>query len=464
MKKRLIIIATAFSISFLVMGALSLFSIERLNKYIHYSRLADKSGMVVEEIFTAEKALRDVDRTERGYMLTHDTMYLRFLQAGFDSLKQSMIDLKNLTSDNPEMQRTITILSADIVNRIAAAKDNIRYVDSSSSSSLSKYYYDSRQLMLNCSKELRKIHDNENQLKTERRRGEKFYEALTTRTIKWLLLVFCIITLFLLILLIKELAGRMRFQEELQAKVIDLRRSHEELQQIAYVAAHDLQEPLRKIQVFSNMLLYQKTDLIDDNNRQHLQRINNSANRMQSLITDLSSLTSLTKVDEERKDLDLNRMLQFILQDIDDKIKNRQGTVSVKYLPFIQGFENQLKLLFHNLLDNALKFSREGVPPEITISSDITNGEELWEINPNLKSKKFNRIIITDNGMGFEKQFIAKMFQIFQRLHQQDAGYDGKGIGLALCQRVMANHEGYILADGASQQGAVFKLYFPISD
>lgn len=462
MKKRLIIIAGAFSISFLIMGALSLFSIERLNKYIYYSRLTDKSGYVLEKIFAAEKGLRDIDRTERGYMITKDTMYVRFLNSSFDSLRNSINELKQLTTDNPELQRTITLVTAAATSRISAAKENIAYVDSSRSATLSKYYFDSRQLMLDCSKLLRKIHDSENRLKEDRKQNEEFYEVLTTRTIKWLLLVFCIITVFLLVLLIKELKNRMGFQEELQAKVIDLRRSHEELQEIAYVAAHDLQEPLRKIQIFSNMLLYQKIDLIDDTNRQNLQRINNSALRMQSLITDLSSLTSLTKVDEVKRELDLNRMLQFILLDIDEKVIEKDATITVNYLPFINGFENQLKILFHALLDNSLKFRKPDVKPIIVISSDIANGVELFEINPNLRQRKFHRIIITDNGIGFEKQFIAKMFQIFQRLHQQEAGYDGKGIGLALCQRIMANHEGYIVADGHSQDGACFKLFFPI--
>jgi signal transduction histidine kinase len=463
MKKRLVIIASAFTISFFVMGALSLFSIERLNKYIYFSRMADKSATVIEKIFTAEKALRDIDRSERGYMITRDTMYLRFLNSSCDSLRSSINDLKQQVGDNTELLRTIALLNAEATNRISASKENIAFVDSSKSSTLSKYYYDSRQLMLDCSRLLKKIHTSEAELKAANIKGEQVYEILTTRAIKWLLLVFCIITFFLLVLLIKELSGRMKFQEELQARVIDLRRSHEELQQIAYVAAHDLQEPLRKIQVFSNMLLYQKNDGMSNTMLQNLERINNSANRMQSLITDLSGLTSLTRVDEERKEIDLNRTLQYIILDIDEKVSKRSATITVKYLPFISGFENQIKLLFHSLLDNSLKFCRPEVSPQILITSDITNGEELKAINPNLRNKKFNRVIIADNGIGFEQQFIDKMFQIFQRLHQPEENYEGKGIGLALCQRVMANHEGYIVADGHSQPGAVFKLYFPIA-
>ena len=116
------------------------------------------------------------------------------------------------------------------------------------------------------------------------------------------------------------------------------------------------------------------------------------------------------------------------------------------------------------MLDYSLKFTREGIKPVITISYEIINGHELEEINPNLMNRKFYRIICSDNGIGFDNQFISKIFQIFQRLHPQQSKYDGKGIGLAICQRIMANHEGYIMAHGQPQMGAKFKLFFPVED
>ena len=318
--------------------------------------------------------------------------------------------------------------------------------------------------MLDCSRILKTIHQSESQTKSDRYREELFYEELTTRAIRWLLLVFCAITLFLFVLLVRELGGRMRYQEELQAKIIDLKRSHEELQEIAFVASHDLQEPLRKIQIFSNMLISQKTGNIDNESKDKLERISVSAERMQSLINDLSNLTSLTAIDEAKKVADTGRILQYLLLDNDEKIRNKEALIEVKQLPVITGFENQLKILLNALLDNALKFSKPGVKPVIRISSDIVTGKELSEINPNLKHKKFNRITIADNGIGFDKQFVGKMFQIFQRLHQPEAGYEGKGIGLAICQRIMANHEGYILAEGVPMEGATFKLFFPVDE
>ncbi len=318
--------------------------------------------------------------------------------------------------------------------------------------------------MLECSRQLRAMRLSENKLLAERSRGQQFYQALTTSTLKYLLVIFCIITLILFSIMIKELRERIRYQEELQAKVIDLRRSHNELQEIAFAASHDLQEPLRKIQVFSNMLLYKNVDGLKDENRVTLERINTSANRMQVLISDLNALTSLTKIDGAKESVDLGVVCQYILFDLEEQVKEMGANVEVYALPVIKGYRNQLTILFRALLDNSLKFTREGIKPVITISYEIINGHELEEINPNLMNRKFYRIICSDNGIGFDNQFISKIFQIFQRLHPQQSKYDGKGIGLAICQRIMANHEGYIMAHGQPQMGAKFKLFFPVED
>lgn len=461
MKKHLTLIVVTFSISFILMGALSLFSIKRLNTYFDHSRMMDHSGFVIEKIFEAEKRLRDIDRSERGYMLTRDTMYLRYLNTSIDSIRTHISSLKELTKDNYVLQNSITSLSASVASRIGAVRANINYVDTCTTNALSPFFYASRDLMVDCSRQLKKIHKEQDILKAERYKNELQYEEITASTIKWLLVIFCVVALFLFCLLIKELNSRFRFQEELQAKVVDLRRSHIELQEIAYVASHDLQEPLRKIQVFSNMLLYQKNEHCSPEKNSTLERINSSAKRMQALITDLMSLTSLTKSDEEKKLTDLNRIMLYVLPEHEEKIKELNANIEVKTLPKINAYSNQLKILFHAMLDNSLKFSRKDIQPVIAISYDVINGHELHEVNPNLGHKKFHRITISDNGIGFEKQFTSKMFQIFQRLHQPEAGYEGKGIGLAICQRVMANHEGYILANGTPGTGATFKLFFP---
>ena len=462
MKKRLLIIIVAFGVSFVSMIALSLFSMERFTTFSTYSNLVDHTNFVIAKLYRTELSLKDIDRAERGYMLTKDTMYLRFFNNAVDSVYKLVGDIGQATIDNSRQQNSLSLLKSSIAIRIAAARKNITYVDSSSSVAPSKYYFDSRQVQLDCSRLLKKIHSVESTLLLERSEQEEFYQQLTNRTLTYLLVIFCLITLILFVIMIKELRGRMLSQEELQAKVIDLRRSHSELEEIAYAASHDLQEPLRKIQVFSNMLLYQKASQMDADCKTTLERISGSAGRMQLLITDLMSLTNLTKTDELKCKVKLNRVLQYIIIDIEEKIKEKHATIDVQPLPDVNGYDTQIKILFKALLDNSLKFTRDGVNPVITISCDVINGHELSEINPKLLNKEFYRIICSDNGIGFDNQFITKIFRIFQRLHNQQSNYEGKGIGLAICQRIMANHEGYIIAHGEQGMGAKFKLFFPV--
>lgn len=463
MKKRLLAITFAFCISFVAMVALSLYSMQRFTTFASYSDQVNHSNSVIICLSKAEISLRDIDRTERGYMLTQDTMYVRFMNNAVDSINKAILQLQQMVADNEQQQKSITLLKGNVAIRIAALRDNISYVDTAKSTAPSKYYFDSRQLMIECSRMLRAIKLEENILLKERFEIKQFYQQLANRTLIFLLCVFCLVTLVLFIFMIRELRTRMIFQEELQAKVMDLKRSHSELEEIAYAASHDLQEPLRKIQVFSNMLILGNT-VADEKAKETLHRINSSAGRMQVLITDLISLTNLTKIDELRSPADLGRVMEYVLIDTDEVIKEKNALVEVLPLPVIDGYYNQLKILFKALLDNSLKFTRDGVRPIINISTEIVSGDELAEVNPNLKHRRFYRITFSDNGIGFDNIFIKKIFRIFQRLHNHDAAYEGKGIGLAICQRILANHEGYILASGIPNVGAQFKLYFPLGD
>jgi signal transduction histidine kinase len=461
MKKRLLLIVIAFSISFVVIVVLSLFSMRRFTTYTAYSDQVNHTNTVIKVILRTELYLRDIDRTERGYMVTHDTMYIRFLNNSIDSIYSVIANIGSITKDNPEQQNNLTLVKSSIAIRIAAARKNIAYVDTANTSVPSQYYYDSRKLMLECSHRLTAMLEVENKLLKERFGKEQFYQKLTTNTLIYLLVIFCIVTLVLFAIMIMELRSRMHYQQELQVKVIDLKRSHGELREIAYAASHDLQEPLRKIQVFSNMLQYKKTEKMDDECNVMLTRINHSASRMQSLIADLMVLTSLIKIDEQKKQVDVNRIFQFLLIDIGDKVTEKAALIDIQSMPVLDGYEQQLKTLFKALLDNSLKFARNGVNPVITVSCEIKNGQELSAINPDLLNKKFYRITCSDNGIGFDNQFITKMFRIFQRLHNEGSEYEGKGIGLAICQRIMANHEGYMVADGTPGEGARFRLFFP---
>lgn len=460
--RKLVLIFIAFCLSFILMVTLSLFSIGRFSTFTDYSGSVLHTNRVIQVLYKTEVFLKDMDRWERGFILSNDSVYSRVVKRAQDSLYPSLYKLERLVADNPEQLANATELKGLIALRTNYARLNMHFVDSTHSRVASPYYFEGRKYMISANRKLRTMHEEEEKLLEERYKNMQFYQNLTISTIKTLLLIFCIITLFLFVMLIKVMRDSLRYQEALSAKVNDLTRSHNELQDITYAVSHDLQEPLRKIQVFSNMLLFKMGDDDDGDCKDTLERINTSAGKMQSLIVDLSNLTNLTLTDDIKRPVDLSRLVHHILIDIDDEVSERRATISAESLPGIWGYSAQLKILFKAILDNALKFSREGVNPEIKITSSIENGQVLNDINPALKNRRYYCISITDNGIGFDNRYIANIFKIFRRLHGEDSEYEGKGIGLAICQRVMANHDGYILAEGTPNIGATFKLYFPV--
>lgn len=462
MRKRLRVVVIAFTISFVSLVGLSFFSMWRFDMLINYSDEVDHNNMIIERLYKVEGYIKDLDRAERGFMLTNDTMYLQQLHNSKDSLRSYIASLKVLTSDNDVQNNNTIQLRAALAIRLADIKNNIAYIDSAHLSSPSRYYYEGRKSMTECVIMLRKMHDEESILLSKHFENKRIYQQLTSNTLKYLLFIFFVITVLLFFIMIQALRRRKEFQDELQAKVIDLERSNTELEQIAYAASHDLQEPLRKIRVFSNRLTFLKKDNVDKDTQETMERINAAANRMQELIEDLVILTSLTKQDCRNEAISINDTVKQTVQELDDKITEKEATVHVGAMPDIKGNAEQLGILFKALLENALKFTRPGVKPVVTIESEIVNGDELMDINEKLSRKKFTKISVSDNGIGFDNKFSGKMFRIFQRLHNQYSEFDGKGIGLAVCQRIMANHEGYITADGKPGMGATFSLFFPI--
>lgn len=462
MKKRLTIILIAFCISFVSMIALSLFSMGRFTTFTSYLTDVSHSNDVIRAIYKTEVYFKDIDRWERGYMVASDTGYKRVIYNTTDSLLHMLDSLDHLVSDNPVHARNMLDLRDEILYRVKFSTDNIHYIDTVRNSQASPYYFEGRKHTIQVNRLLRVMHALENDLLAERVSKQELYQQKTSNTIKTLLIIFCLITLMLFTLLVKLMRSGMLYQETLQAKIIDLKRSHSELQDIAYLISHDLQEPLRKIQVFSNMLLVKKSNAgMDEDSRVTLERIHGSANRMQSLIADLERLTNLTRTDEQKKSTDLNVLIDKLMSEIGVALKEKDAVVRVEQLPVIKVYESQINALFRALIDNALKFAMEDRKPEIYISYKLTGAPELTDETRSIPNQQFHCISISDNGIGFDNIYISNIFKIFKRLHTGQSRYGGKGIGLAICQRIMANHEGYIAGEGVQDKGATFKLYFP---
>lgn len=248
-------------------------------------------------------------------------------------------------------------------------------------------------------------------------------------------------------------------REEMQQKTLrDLNKSNEALTEFAYTASHDLQEPLRKIEAYSNRLKSSLGETLSDKSKNYLDKLMSSATRMSGLIDDIMALSRLNNVSTEFELIDLHNIIENLLEDFEYTIKDKKATVTFD-LPVIKGSRTQFQQLFHNLLGNALKFIAPDRKPMISFTCEKASKEDFKKYGL-LPKKQYYKIIVQDNGIGFDQQFEAKIYAPFKRLigHSE---YPGSGIGLAICKKVVENHDGLLRAESSEGKGATFYVFLP---
>lgn len=247
--------------------------------------------------------------------------------------------------------------------------------------------------------------------------------------------------------------------EELSESNRLLVKSNKNLQKFAYIASHDLQEPLRKIQSFSDLIVRRHAQGLGEGII-HLERIQSAGKRMSMLIKDLLAFSSLSG-QQDKVPVSLTWVLRNVLADLELAIKEANAEIVVDPLPILLGDETQLGQLFQNLVSNALKFTFPDRQTRIWITSaTIMAGDLPGNIHPPRLSEKYHCITVADNGVGFSDEYAERIFEVFQRLHTKEQ-YEGTGIGLAICETVAANHGGAISATSQPGQGATFRVYLP---
>jgi len=259
---------------------------------------------------------------------------------------------------------------------------------------------------------------------------------------------------------VRDISQQKRAEEEQARYAAELERSNKELEQFAYVASHDLQEPLRKIRTFGDRLQMICGESLDPNAAECLQRMQNAAERMQALIHGLLTLSRVTTKGQEFVPVDLAKVAVEVVSDLEVEIERTGARVEIGKLPTIQADPLQMRQLLQNLIGNALKFRREGEPPVVKVQARFVRGREHRETGESPAEEQC-RITVEDNGIGFETKYADRIFGIFQRLHTREV-YQGTGIGLAICRKIAERHGGTIVAQSTVGHGSTFEVVVPV--
>lgn len=246
---------------------------------------------------------------------------------------------------------------------------------------------------------------------------------------------------------------------ELEDSNKHLKAINSELESFNNIVSHDLQEPMRKIQMFISRLQEKEANMLSDQGKDYFSKINLAANRMQTLLIDLVNYTRTIKGDKVFVKTSLEKILDQVQADLSQNIEEKKAKITVKNLPVIQAIPFQMEQLFINLISNSLKYSKENATPKINITGEKINDSDQYD-GISISDKKCYKIVVSDNGIGFKQEYAERIFMLFQRL-ETDLKYTGTGLGLAICKKIIENHNGYIKAKSIPGQGTKFFIYLP---
>jgi len=464
-----------FGLAILVLVISGWLSYDNIQRIDRNDGLVIHTHEVLDGIRDTLQALAQAESSQRSYLITGDPTYIRPYEAAADSVHGFVQRIKVLTVDNVAQQARLTKLDPLVDARLRSLRAGVATRDAEGVKGAERYVLRGqgrrdmeaiRQLMAEMEKEelsLLGMREKESEISHK--------TALVTLLLTTLLGLSLVAAAYRLAA--RELETRQRgtealarINDELEARVEmrtadlneaneSLRRSNRELEQFASVASHDLQEPLRKIQAFGDRLQAKCPAELGEQGRDYLARMLNSAARMRSLIDALLIFSRVTTKAQPFVPVDLGVTAREVVSDLEDRIMRSNGQVKVGLLPTLEADPQQMRQLLQNLIGNGLKFMRPGHPPLVQVEArqhnhaDVGNGTEpRWEI------------AVRDNGIGFEQIYLDRIFELFQRLHGRHE-YEGTGMGLAICRKIVERHSGTITAQSTLNVGTTFLVTLP---
>ena len=450
----IVLIASGFIISFY--------------SYNQYSEDTGRIRHTYEVTGTLERILslvKDVETGMRGFAITNNDAYLEPYRTALQKLPGEINRLRLLTTDNKiQIQRRIQ-LEKLIREKLAITQVTKNRLTSGPPTNMSRESIaEGKRRMDLLRKHVALMIETEKVMMDSRNR-QAARSFRNTLIIIFSLSLLTFLTLAVSYrLLEQELARRQKtldqlraYEDQLKGQIRQLETSNEELERFAFVASHDLQEPLRKIQSFADLITDRYSNLFDEDSMLFMGKISSSARRMSKLIKDLLNFSRISNHQEGFRTVELNSIVQRILDDQELRIKGLDAQVEVGELPVVQAIASQMDHLFNNLISNALKFTRSDVQPLLRIQATVVTGTAYSGL---IHDRSYFEITITDNGIGFEEKYLDHIFKVFQRLHGKTA-FEGTGIGLAICKRVVMTHHGYITARSQPNEGTTFVMVLP---
>lgn len=446
--------------SLILIIALS-YSYNEINQeLINYSEKVNQTQRVISSLNEVSSALYESTYHANTYLFLKDTAYINKTLAAAKTIPALTQKIDSLVVGNESQQKRLEALKVH-VGEFSTYTERLAKSATLVNPAIVYALYKKKNLEVDSiTKLISEMNNVEGQLMHMRVRSRDNYRLQVFRY-NWIIMLVAIVFLSsAFVLLDRELKRNQFYRIDLENKIENLNRSNSELEQFAYVASHDLQEPLRKIRSFSDRLVSKYQEEISDEIFQMLNKIDGSAQRMQLLINDLLSFSRIVKTGSDARLINLNTSLADAKSNLSEMIMENKAVIHSELLPSVEGYGSQMVQLFQNLLSNSIKYHKEDQRPVIRITHRLVNGEIIPGVKPSHQEIQFHQIKISDNGIGFKKEFSEKIFIIFKRLHGRNE-FAGTGIGLAICKRVVSNHNGYIFAESTEGEGANFYIYLP---
>ena len=463
-----------FIAAILLLLSLSVFSYYRIETLINSSNWRNHTTLVKLELEGLFSKIKDVDSHQRGFVLTKNPIYLSQFENCLEDIARRMNSVKALTKDNYSQQRNIGSFQKILDKGVLHMRNTIK--DAPNQKIPTERWLEARSIMTEMNDHINKMMNEENLLL--RIRTKSMIKETTFTPIFTIFLTIC--SLLIIIMAYYGINYELTISNQLKSNLENNRKQlleanqsleefnqslgkvNKELEAFTYISSHDLQEPLRKIQMMISRIMESENENLTESGRTYLNRTHDSANRMQRLIMDLLAYSRVKTEEFEVENINLTQMVEEVKSDLEEEIAASNALIKIEGSSLeINVIISQFRQLLTNLISNAIKFSRIEAVPEITIHSSIIKGSKIpFEIsNPDIN---FSKIIIEDNGIGFDSQYEKRIFELFQRLHTNKE-YPGTGIGLAIVKKIVENHHGYITAESPEGKGAIFIIYIPFT-